>query len=220
VASEKEEGSGGPRELVLRDLRLRPEPIIILAKVVRSERREYTRASDGSRRTKLTGLLTDGTATVRFTWWDPPEDPIDPGGVLRVGPIQLGEYRGRLEVAFNRRTHVEPASPVELSLPTLDSIPVRVLAELGDAEEEIRVDVQVEPVRSRTVMVRGTERPLREGILQDASGHLPFVAWVDRGLSKGSYIRVAGAYIRTFRGRMELILDERARIELRTLGSP
>ncbi|MCI4366367.1 MAG: hypothetical protein L3K08_01300 [Thermoplasmata archaeon] len=220
MPSEEEGGSGGPRELLLRDLRLRTEPIVILAKVVRSERREYTRASDGSRRTMLTGLLTDGTATVRFTWWDPPEDPIDPGDVLRAGPIQLREYRGRWEVTFNRRTRVQPASPAELSLPTLDSIPVRGLAELGESEEEIRVDVQVESVRSRTVLVRGTERTLLDGVLRDASGTLPFVAWVDRGLSRGSYIRVAGAYLRTFRGRMELVIDERARIEPGTMGSP
>src|SRR5580692_8271984 len=97
-----------PREVRLRDLRPRSEPIIILARVLRAQRREITRKTDGRPLSLVSGTLTDGTASVRFTWWDPPPDPIEPGDVLRAGPIQLREFRGRLEVTFNRRTRVEP----------------------------------------------------------------------------------------------------------------
>jgi ssDNA-binding replication factor A large subunit len=209
-----------PREVRLRDLRPRSEPIIILARVLRAQRREITRKTDGRPLSLVSGTLTDGTASVRFTWWDPPPDPIEPGDVLRAGPIQLREFRGRLEVTFNRRTRVEPAGPSELVLEPLDQIPLRVLRELQDDEEEVRVDVHVDSVASRTVRVKEAERTLQFGKLHDASGSLPYVAWVDPGWSAGARVRIAGACVRTFRGRRELILDERARIELRPGENP
>ena len=201
------------REVRLKDLRPRKEPIIILARVLRSERREYTRRTDGVRRPMLTGLLGDGTATLRFTWWDPPEEPIDPGDVLRAGPIELREYRGRLEIVFTRRTHVQPAGAAELPLPALAAIPARKLSDLGEDDDEVRVDVRVESVRARTVRVRDAERTLYEGLVRDDSGTFPFVDWIDHHLAAGQSLRVGGGYTRSFRGRLELVLDERSRVE-------
>jgi ssDNA-binding replication factor A large subunit len=202
-----------PREVRLKDLRARPEPIVIMARVVRAERRELPRSDDGRVRTLLSGLLTDGTATVRFTWWDPPTEAIEPGDVLRAGPVQLREYRRRIEVTFTRRTHVEPVSALELELPPLRATAPRRVADLLDGEEELRVDVLVESIRSRVVQVRGIDKTVFHGVVRDASGTLPFVAWTDLHLTEGMAVRIGGAYARSFRGQLELVLDERVRLE-------
>ncbi|MGI0156425.1 MAG: OB-fold nucleic acid binding domain-containing protein, partial [Thermoplasmata archaeon] len=68
----------------MRDLRPTSPPVEVVARVVSVERREVTRRSDGSRRPLLSGLLHDGTGTVRFTWWDPPREGIERGTVLRA----------------------------------------------------------------------------------------------------------------------------------------
>ena len=56
----------GPLEMRLRDLRPTERPVIIVARIVRLERKEITRRTDGERRSILAGLLSDGTATVQF----------------------------------------------------------------------------------------------------------------------------------------------------------
>jgi len=66
-----------PREVRLKELKMGEGPIEFVARVVTCERREVTRKSDGGRRPLLSGLLSDGTATVRFTWWDPPREGIE-----------------------------------------------------------------------------------------------------------------------------------------------
>ena len=105
------EPTPSPPEIRLRDLRPTPSPVEIIARVVSLERREITRRSDGSRRPLLSGLLSDGTATVRFTWWDPPREGIERGTVLRAAGAEVREFRGRPELTFNWKTRVEPGEP-------------------------------------------------------------------------------------------------------------
>ncbi|EQD54835.1 replication factor A, partial [mine drainage metagenome] len=99
-----------PTDTRLRDLRPTDAPVQILGRVVTVERREYTNTADGRRRPFLSGLLSDGTATVRFTWWEPPAEGVDRGTVLRAVNAQVREFRGRPEVSFGYRTRVAPAS--------------------------------------------------------------------------------------------------------------
>ncbi|MCI4340632.1 MAG: hypothetical protein L3J73_05140 [Thermoplasmata archaeon] len=207
-----------PVELRLRDLRPIEAPLIIVARVVSAQRKEITRRSDGGRRPVLSGLLSDGTATVRFTWWDPPAEELERGTILRAGPIQLREYRGRQEISFTWKTRVALAS--EADLPTLspDDLPARRISELDEGDEGFRLEVRVARVAPRTVSVGQERRLLHEGILFDGSGAIPFTAWSDFGLAEGEAVRILGAYVGAFRNEPQLILDERAHVQ-RTPGS-
>ncbi|MCI4368723.1 MAG: hypothetical protein L3K09_04080, partial [Thermoplasmata archaeon] len=111
-------------EVPLRSLSASVSPVSIIARVVRAELREVTRRSDGGRRPVLTGLLSDGSATVRFTWWDPPKAGVDVGMVLRASPAEVREFRGRVELNFSFRTRVEEASEVELPKLRPEEIPL------------------------------------------------------------------------------------------------
>ncbi|MCI4360529.1 MAG: hypothetical protein L3J91_02400, partial [Thermoplasmata archaeon] len=203
--------------LDLRDLRPMSVPIIIVARVVSAQRREITRRTDGGRRPVLSGLLSDGTATVRFTWWDPPAEEIERGMVLRAGPIQVREYQGRPEISFNWKTRVAPASDDELPVLSPDELPARTVAELADGEEGFRLEVRVGQVTAKTVSVGEERRLLHEGVVFDGTGSIPFTAWSDFRLSAGEGIRVLGASVSAFRGQPQLILDERAHVQ-RTQG--
>lgn len=200
-------------EVRLRDLRASEATVAIIARVVLAEHREVTRRADGGRRPVLSGLLSDGTATVRFTWWDPPKEGIERGTVLRAANVQVREFRGRPELSFNFRTRVEPAS--ELELPHLDAaeLPLRPLRELVPQMEGFRLEARVVRVQPKTVSVGEEQRQLHEGTLADGSGAVAFTAWSDFSLRPGEAVRVAGAYVRGFRGRAQLVLDERAHLE-------
>ncbi len=177
--------------------------------MVTSERREVTRQSDGSRRPLLSGLLSDGTATVRYTWWDPPREGVDRGTILRAVGAEVREFRGRSELTFGWKTRVGPASPAELPAVDGDDVPRRTVRELSVGTEGFRVDVRVVRVGSHSVSVGQERRVVYDGLVADATGPIAFSAWSDFQLSVGEAIRLAGGYVRAFRGRPQLVLDER-----------
>ena len=200
------------KEVRLRDLRASPGPVELIARVVSLERREVTRRSDGSRRPLLSGLLSDGTATVRFTWWDPPREGVERGTVLRVAGAEVREFRGRPEVTFTWKSRVEPASAVELPRVTGEEFPLRNVRELAAPDEGFRLRVRVVRVQPKTVTVGEERRVVHEGLLADRSGSVAFSSWSDFGLAVGEAVQVAGGYLRSFRGRTQLVLDERATV--------
>jgi replication factor A1 len=218
-----EEPTPALAELRLRDLRPSPTPVEIIARVVSLERREVTRRSDGSRRPLLSGLLTDGTATLRFTWWDPPREGIERGTVLRAAGVEVREFRGRPELTFTWKTRVEPASEVELPKVMVDELPLKNLGDLAPPDEGFRVRVRVVRVQPKSVTVGDERRVVHEGLLADQSGSMAFSSWSDFQLSSGLTVQVSGGYLRTFRNRVQLVLDERStvsRIDAADLPDP
>jgi replication factor A1 len=202
----------GPPEVRLRDLRVTSSPVSILARVVSAQRREVTRKSDGGRRPVLAGLLSDGTASVRFTWWDPPSDPVEPGVVLRAVNVQVREWQGRIELTFNWKSRVAPASDAELPKVALEEIPVRPLSELRSGDEGVRVIGRIVRVAPKTVSVGEDRRLLHEGVVADGSAAVAFTAWSDFRLQPGEAVDISGGYARVFRGRPQLVLDERSTV--------
>jgi len=198
-------------EIRLRDLRPGP-PVSFVGRVVRIERREITRKSDGQRRPILTGLLSDGTGTVRFTWWDPPSEEIDRGTVLRVARAEVREYLGRAEVAFTYKTRIAPAAEAELPRLGWDEMPVRTIRELTPPDEGFRLDARVVRVAARSVAVGAERRSLFEGRLADGTGLLGFTAWRDFSFREGEAVRIGGGYLRLYRGRPQLVLDDRSMV--------
>ncbi len=201
-----------PPEVRLKDLAPTSGPVEVVGRVVTVERREITRRSDGSRRPLLSGLLSDGTGTVRFTWWDPPREGIERGLVLRAVGAEVREFRGRAELTFSWRTRVGPASDAELPRVSADQVPAKTIRELGAPDEGFRLDARVVRVGERSVTVGEERRVVHEGLLADASGAIEFSSWSDFGLKAGEAVRLIGGYVRSFRGRPQLVLDERVSV--------
>lgn len=201
-----------PREVRLKDLTRASGPVEFVARIVTVERRDVTRRSDGSRRPLLSGLMSDGTASIRFTWWDPPRDAIERGTVVRVAGAEVGEFRGRPELTISWRTRVAPAGEVEL--PRLDpsEIPAKTVRELIAPDEGFRIDLRVVRVGPRTVTVGAERRLVFDGLVADRTGAVALSSWSDFGLQEGEAIRVTGGYVRSFRGRAQLVLDERSTV--------
>lgn len=199
-------------ETRLRDLRADASPVEFVARVVACDRREVTRKSDGSRRPLLSGLLSDGTATVRFTWWDPPREGIERGVVLRVVGADVQEFRGRPQVTIGWKTRVGPASPAELPRVDGEAFPFRTVGDLRPSDEGFRLEVRVVRIAPKAVTVGTERRVVHEGLVADRTGALALSSWSDFGLQAGEAVRVAGGYVRSFRGRPQLVLDDRSSV--------
>lgn len=207
------ENRGEFPEVRLKDLRPGLPPVHILGRVVTVSRKEITRKSDGRRHAVLSGLLTDGTATVRFTWWDPPSEGVDRGTVLRAANAQVREFRDQAELTFGWSTRIQPASDLELPTLRTEDLPLRGVADLKPRTEGFRLEVRVVDVVERTVTVGEERRVVHSGHLADGTGSIPFTAWIDFRLKPGTAIRVVGGYVRMFRGAPELALDERTHVD-------
>jgi replication factor A1 len=203
---------GAIPEVRLRDLRASSDPVEVVARIVSMERRQVTRQSDGSRRPLLSGLLSDGTASVRFTWWDPPPEGIERGMVVRAVQAEVREFRGRPEITFTWKTRVGEASAAELPRLSADEMPLRRVGELRPPEEGFRIEARVLRVAPRSVSVGEERRAVFEGLVADRSGTIALSAWADFGLAAGSAVRIAGARVSAFRGRPRLVLDEGASV--------
>jgi ssDNA-binding replication factor A large subunit len=201
-----------PVETRLRDLTATSSPVEFVARVVAFERREVTRKSDGSRRPLVSGLLSDGTATVRFTWWDPPREGIERGTVLHAVGAEVREFRGRPEVTFTWKTRIAPASPAELPRVDAEEIPFRTVADLRPGDEGFRIEVRVVRIAPKSVTVGTERRVVHDGVVADRTGTIALSSWSDFGLKVGESVRLAGTYVRAFRGRPSLVLDERSSV--------
>ena len=207
-----------PVETRLRDLRATVSPVEFVARVVAFDRRDVIRRSDGSRRPLVSGLLSDGTATVRFTWWDPPREGIERGAILHAVGAEVREFRGRPEITFTWKTRVAPGSPAELPRVDADEIPFRTVRDLRPADEGFRIEVRVVRIAPKSVTVGTERRVVHDGLVADRTGSIALSAWSDFGLKVGESVRMAGAYVRSFRGRPSLVLDERSTV-VRVEGS-
>jgi replication factor A1 len=208
-----EAGPPVPAETRLRDLRARSPPVSIVARIVSAERREVIRRADGGRRPVLSGLLSDGTASVRFTWWDPPSEPIEKGLVLRAAPVEVREFRGALELTFGWRTRAAPANAAELPELTDEERRPRALAGLRERDEGFVALGRIVEVAEKSVTVGTERRAVFEGLLADPTDEIGFTAWTDFRLRPGETVRITGAYVSSFRGLRRLTIDDRARVE-------
>lgn len=215
-----EEGPAETTGVSLQDRRLRDVgssqgAMRVTARVLTAERREIARKDGVGKLAVLSGLLSDGTATMRFSWWDPPSVDLERGSVLRVTNPQVRTWRDRPELSFGWKTQVEFAS--ELELPRLEDSELleRHLSELRPGEEGFRVLAKVLLSESRTLTVGERKRVIRSGLLGDSSGRMAFTAWVDLDLPVDSVVEIFGASARPFQGELQVVMDERSRVERR-----
>jgi replication factor A1 len=201
-----------PAEVRLRDLSPTGAPVEVIGRIVTLERRDVARRTDGARRSLLAGLLSDGTATVRFTWWDPPREGIERGEIVRAVGAEVREFRGRPELVFSWKTRIGPAGEAELPRIDPEELPLRSVRELRSPIEGFRLEARVVRTAPRSVSVGEDQRVLHEGLLADGTGAIAFTSWSDFGLGAGEAVRIVGAYVRVFRGRPQLVLDERATV--------
>lgn len=204
--------SGELPEIRLKDLVPATSPVHVIGRLVLVQRREIVRRSDGQKRPVLSGLLSDGTAGVRFTWWDPPREGVERGTIVRAVGAEVRTFRQRPELVFTWKTRIGLAGPAELPRLDAEELPLRSIAGLALEDEGFRLEVRVVRVAPRGVSVGEEHRVVHEGILADASGSVAFSAWSDFGLVAGEAVRIVGAYVREFRRRRSVVLDERSSV--------
>lgn len=186
----------------------------LLVKVV-SLNRKVVRLGGGDEKEIYFGLMADRSGIRKFTAWE--DLGLEEGGTYRIEGAYTKSYRGEVEVNLGTLCTVEPA-PGELedldltALPRIGSPREVKIGEITPTMGSVTVEGTVLSTSEKTVTVSGAEKEIQEGVLGDDSGVIRYTAWGEVRLEEGKSYRIAGAYVRSWKGIPQLGIDERAEI--------
>lgn len=87
------------------------------------------------------------------------------------------------------------------------------LIELVDSDNNVNLKVKIISVDKKTVTVDGEDKQIYYGILADETASLPYTSWNDFGLEKDAVINVNGAYVKSFRGELQVNFGNNTNVE-------
>ncbi len=197
--------------------------IDITARVATVEERQVT--ARGRETTIWEGDLADETGRVAYTSWR--DLDLAPGQVIEISDAYVRTWQGEPQVNIGDNTEVQVLDDTEL--PPLDDLPdARPTTEaqtvaggsremaIGDLEpgmSSVQVTGRLLSVDDRTVQVQGEPKTIWEGQIADASGKVAYTSWHDHGLDPGQVVEIDNAYVRTFRGAVQLNFGENSEVE-------
>lgn len=180
----------------------------LLCRIVSLNRKEID--SNGSKKEIFYGILGDETGTVPFTAWETENLGIDRGDVIKVENAYAKEWMGKVQVYFGTRVKISQESKDLLPYPK------KALSKVGELEEGMRnvsVAARILFVEKREVDVSGEKKEVFSGVIGDESGKIRFSAWSDFQLMEDEVIKIEGAYVKSWRGILQLNFDDRADVQ-------
>jgi len=88
-----------------------------------------------------------------------------------------------------------------------------LIVDLKPNQNSVNLLCRVITINPKDVTIKGEERRIFYGILADESGTIPFTAWNDLGIEKGTVIEISNAYTREWQGDTKLNLGDRTKVE-------
>jgi replication factor A1 len=80
------------------------------------------------------------------------------------------------------------------------------LSEVKEGDNNINLKIKIISVDTKTVTVDGEDKTIYYGIIADETSSLPFTAWNDFKLEKGTAFQFTGAYVKGYRGELQINL--------------
>jgi replication factor A1 len=87
------------------------------------------------------------------------------------------------------------------------------LKDLTPRDKNVEVLVKILDIGSKNVKIGDEEKTISFGLIGDETKTMRFTAWRDFGLKRGDVVKISNAYVREFKGTMELNFGERAVVE-------
>lgn len=186
----------------------------LTVKAVFAEKRDVT--IKGEPRTIISGTFGDDTGTAQFTAWEGADRDIVTGGCYEVKGAYTKLWNDRIQINLGRNSTFAPVE-TEIEVPEkpqqiVYSSSVAKVCDLKEGIGTVTVSGKIVSMEKRMVNSQGAEKPVWSGILADETGKIQFSSWVDPQVGSGDSIRVAGGYIRSWKGIPQLNFGERAEI--------
>lgn len=159
------------------------------------------------------GILNDGTKSVPYTSWQEPF-PYSKGDIIKVKNAYTKEWKGEPQLGFGNFAVITHASIDDLpSIEPGEGKEVKV-KEMRLGMAGIVCTVRILEIYKKDVSINGSiSKTIIYGRCGDDSGTISFTSWHDVDLSEDDVIRITGAYIKGWKGTLQMTFDERAHIE-------
>ncbi|MEM2934113.1 MAG: Single-stranded DNA binding protein [Methanocellales archaeon] len=131
---------------------------------------------------------------------------VDEEKILGDLKILLFEYNVPIEEA--KRTIIRKYGG------TARQVIAKKLKDLRSTDKNVEVIVKILDIGSKNVKIGAVEKTIFYGLIGDETRAMRFTAWRDFDLKRGNVVKISNAYIREFKGNMELNFGERARVEI------
>ena len=164
----------------------------------------------GETRKIFYGILGDESGTIQFTAWKDFE--LEKGTVVDITNAYTKEWQGSLKVNFGDRTRVAKIDAAELPEMNLEPRGYKV-NELRGGLSAVEVTARILEIQDREVDISGQKKKVFSGILGDETGKAQFTAWHDFKLKEGAVVKIAGGYVKSWKGIPQFTFDEKATVE-------
>jgi len=88
-----------------------------------------------------------------------------------------------------------------------------LIVDLKQNQNSVNLLCRVITINPKEVTIKDEVRKIFYGILSDESGSIPFTAWNDFEIEKGSVIQISNAYTKEWQGDIKLNLGDRTKVE-------
>lgn len=164
----------------------------------------------GEARKIFYGILGDESGTIQFTAWKDFE--LEKGTVVDIANAYTKEWQGSLKVNFGDRTKVSKLDAADMPEMNLEPRTYKV-SELRGGLSSVEITARVLEIQDREVDISGQKKKVFSGILGDETGKAQFTAWHDFKLKEGFVVKIAGGYVKSWKGIPQFTFDEKATVE-------
>ncbi len=190
------------------DLKASQQSVHVRSRIISVNPREIQ--VKGETRKIFYGILGDETGTIQFTAWKDFE--LEKGTVVDITNAYTKEWQGNLKVNFGDRTKVSKLDATELPEMNLEPRTYKV-NELHGGLSAVEVTARILEIKDREVDISGQKKKVFSGILGDETGKAQFTAWHDFKLKEGVVVKIAGGYVKSWKGIPQFTFDEKSTVE-------
>lgn len=193
---------------LLVDLQPNQQSVHVVCRIISINPRDIT--VKGEARKIFYGILGDESGTVQFTAWKDFE--LEKGDVVEITNAYTKEWQGTLKVNFGDRTKITKTDASQVPEMALEPREHKV-KDLRGGLSSVEVTARILEIQDREVEISGQKKKVFSGLLGDETGKAQFTAWHDFKLKEGNVVRIAGGYVKSWKGIPQFTFDEKATVE-------
>jgi replication factor A1 len=207
-----------PQKKMISEIRGDEKSIDLTAKIVRISKKDV--AVNGQTKAVFTGILSDGSGSIRFTAWEEDGIPegLKPGDIIRINKAYCKSWQGRPEIHLGRYSTITPGKEEDVAEGKKGEESLKIQDILSQRRTSTLIARVLEAERGDVEFTRGEgkmeKKDVISGVLVDTTGKLRFSYWnPSTTLERGDLVRISGGYLASWRGIPRLTLDEKDHIE-------
>ena len=156
------------------------------------------------------GILGDESGSISFTAWNDFE--LENGDVVEILNAYTREWQGETKINLGDRTKIEKTDASKI--PESVSVPKEFkVKDLRSGIGSVEITARILEFNKREVEVNGEKKKVFSGTLGDETGKAQYTSWHDFKFKEGDVVKIAGGYVKSWKGIPQLTFDEKATVE-------